>query len=156
MKWIIALLSTIAVQVAAEDFSGVELDAKNWYEASYVPLWREARTIDLDEVRKHYIKGYRLHLARGGYESFANTVEEWRNSLKIFGENWVGSDLLTLKISALDQNTVAIWSEFVNRNDDGTTFSNCANYVAGRSTETAWKFYDLFITDCSAADLAGY
>jgi hypothetical protein len=154
VNWFITVLFFIAVPVVAKDFANVELDAKYWYETIYAPLWRDAETINLDAVRKHYIKGYRVHLTDGRYEPAANTVEEWRSTLKFFGETWVGSDLLKVTISAHNQNTVAIWSEWVNRNNDGTTSSGCANYVAGRTTKGGWQFYDLFIINCSDSDLA--
>ena len=150
MKSIALVLLIVSTQVPANDFAEVELEAKHWYQTSYAILWRDAVSIDLEKVRDHYIEGYRVHNADGGFQTAANSNEEWLETLKYFGDNWVGSDLVKVEVNAFNQNAVAMRSEWVNRNSDGTTSSNCANYVAGRSTEARWRFYDLFIIDCSA------
>jgi hypothetical protein len=150
VKLIALAFLIVSTQVVANDFAEVELEAKQWYETSYAKMWRDAVSIDLEKVRDHYIEGYRIHIADGGFQTADNSNEEWLETLKYFGDTWVGSDLVAVEVNAFNKNAVAIRSKWVNRNRDGTTSSNCANYVVGRSSEGRWRFYDLFIIDCSA------
>lgn len=143
-----ALLVFVALPASASDLAGVEAEANHWYWNSYAALWKEAGSIDLDKVRNHYANNYRVHSAEGGFITAANSEEEWLKTLQYFGDLWVGSDLQRAAVTAFNANSVSIHSEWVNRNSDGTTSSNCANYVAARIPGAGWKFLDLFILAC--------
>ena len=148
MNRVFAIFLFVVLPSTADDFAGVEQDAKNWYQTSYAPIWKAADEIDLDKLRSQYANGYRVHSTEGGFSIAENSNEEWLGTLASFGGSWVGSDLQHFTVTALNANSVAIRSEWVNRNGDGTTSSNCANYVAERTKEFGWQFLDLFVVAC--------
>ena len=148
MNRLAALLVLLAIPALAADFASTEAEAQEWYETSYAVLWKDAENIDLDEVRKHYANGYRVHLAEGGFRVAANSEEEWRSTLQYFGKLWTGSVLQRVSVTAFNANSVSVHSVWVNRHSDGTTSSNCANYVAARIPSVGWKFLDLFVLVC--------
>ena len=148
MNRLFALLVFVVLPASATDLAGVKAEAKIWYRDSYAALWKEAGSIDLDKVRSHYENNYRVHSAEGGFSAAANSEEEWLKTLQYFGDLWVGSDVQRVSVTAFNANSVSVHSEWVNRNSDGTTSSNCANYVAARIPNAGWKFLDLFILVC--------
>ena len=140
----------VVLPSSADDYSGVERDAKNWFQTTYAPIWKDAEDVDIDKVRSHYANGYRVHLSDGEFRIAANSNKEWIEALKYFGDSWIGSDLKYITVIALSANSAAIRSGWANRNGDGTTFYNCANYVATRTEEIGWQFLDLFFfTGCA-------
>ncbi|MGR8949133.1 MAG: hypothetical protein ACU84Q_13880 [Gammaproteobacteria bacterium] len=148
MNRLFAVLMFVILPASATDLVGVEMDANDWYRNSYAALWKDARSIDLDKVRSHYANGYRIHTAEGGFTAAMNSEQEWLKTLQYFGDLWLGSDLKRVSVTAFNTNSVSIHSEWVNRNSDGTTSSNCANYVAARLPNVGWQFLDLFILAC--------
>ena len=148
MNRLAALLVVLAIPALANDFANTEAEAKAWYETSYAVLWKDAGNIDLDEVRKHYANGYRVHSAEGGFSVAANSEEEWRSTLQYFGQSWTGSAPQRVSVTAFNANSVSIHTVWVNRHSDDTTSSNCANYVAARIPDIGWKFLDLFVLAC--------
>lgn len=150
-KYLLLLLATSSGVYAAE-LSDIQREAENWYTHDYSPHWYDAKTIDLEAIQKYYVNGQRNHPADGGSYLTASLLKDWEEFLEFLGKDWIGSELVRLKVVALNLSAVAIQAQWRNKKTDGSSFTTCDSYVAGTNTEKKWQFTNYLFVDCETLE----
>jgi hypothetical protein len=125
---------------------GTPLSAKNWFINDYAPLWKNNRSLQLDQVKNYY------HAV--GFMRQQGQLIQWQipSSLEqliamVRDKGWQSSKVLSVQAQTLNPSSVALTVVWQSQYSDQSLVVSCEWYLADFEEEH-WGFTQHNFIDC--------